>query len=105
MAEPFVVTISHSLGKEEALRRLRPGFTKVAAALPILTVEDETWVGDRLQFRISALSQTATGTMDVGDNVVRVELQLPWLLQRFAENIRASIESRGRILLEDKTRT
>lgn len=102
MAAPLIVSISHSLGKEEALRRLRPGFTGVAAALPILKVEQEAWSGDKLEFQISALGQVATGSMDVAEDHVRVEVHLPWLLQRMAESIRGAIQERGRILLEHK---
>lgn len=102
MAAPLVVSISHALGKEEALRRLRPGFTGIAGALPVLKVEEEAWTGDRLDFRVSAIGQVATGAMDVAEDHVRVEVHLPWLLQRMAESIRGAIEARGRVLLEHK---
>ncbi|MFM9846747.1 MAG: polyhydroxyalkanoic acid system family protein [Hyphomicrobiaceae bacterium] len=105
MAAPLVVSISHSLGKEEARRRLSPGFTKVAATLPILKVEQEAWTGDRLEFRVSAIGQVAEGFMDVAEDHVRVEVHLPWLLQRMAESIRGAIQARGRILLEHKPPT
>ena len=51
MSKPLVVVIPHSLGKEEALRRLRPGLSKAAASFPVLHVEEELWSGDQLQFR------------------------------------------------------
>jgi putative polyhydroxyalkanoate system protein len=102
MPAPLIVSISHSLGKEEARRRLDPGFTKVAATLPILKVENEAWNGDRLEFRVSAIGQVAEGFMDVAEDHVRVEVQLPWLLQRMAETIRDAIQTRGKVLLEHK---
>ena len=37
--------------------------------------------------------------MDVADDQVRVELHLPWLLQRLAESIRGAIQTRGRFFL------
>ena len=40
--------------------------------------------------------------MDVAEDHVRVEVQLPWLLQRMAETIRDAIQARGRVLLEHK---
>jgi hypothetical protein len=58
----------------------------------------------RLDFRIKALGQSASGAMDVTDDQVRVELHLPWLLQRLAESIRGAIQTQGRILLENKPR-
>ncbi len=104
MAAPLVISISHSLGKEEALRRLKPGLTRMTSGLPVLQVEKEEWNGDRLDFRVKALGQSASGAMDVADDQVRVELHLSWLLQRLAESIRAAIQTRGRILLENKPR-
>ena len=46
----------------------------------VLSVQEETWVGDRLQFRIVALGQTAAGTIDVAEDHARLEVTLPWLL-------------------------
>jgi putative polyhydroxyalkanoate system protein len=105
MTAPLIVSISHSLGKEEARRRLSPGFTKVAAALPILKVEQEAWNGDRLEFRVSAIGQVAQGFLDVAKDHVRVEVHLPWLLQRMAGSIRDAIQARGKVLLEHKPPT
>lgn len=68
----------------------------------MLKVEEEAWTGDRLEFRVSAIGQVATGAMEVADDHVRVEVHLPWLLQRMAESIRGAIEARGRVLLEHK---
>ena len=36
-------------------------------------------------FRVRALGQAASGHLDVEDDHVRLEVTLPWLLQRFAE--------------------
>jgi hypothetical protein len=79
MSKPIVVSIPHSLGKEEALRRLKPGLTGAAKAVPVLTVDEEIWSGDRLTFRVRALGQSAAGTVDVADDHVRLEVTLPWL--------------------------
>ena len=43
--EPLVVTIPHELGKEEALRRVRPALAKESTSFPVLKVEEETWSG------------------------------------------------------------
>ena len=49
MAAPLVISISHALGKEEALRRLKPGLTRMTSGLPVLQVEKEEWNGDRAE--------------------------------------------------------
>lgn len=102
MAEPLVVTIPHKLGKEEALRRLHPALSKASSAFPVLRVEEETWSGDKMQFKVQALGQVATGSVHVGAAAVRLEVTLPWLLHRFAETVQRTITGRGRILLEKK---
>jgi hypothetical protein len=67
---PLVVTISHKLGKEEALRRVKPALSKASSTFPVLSVEEEVWSGDRTSFRVRAVGQVA-GSVDVGENNVR----------------------------------
>ena len=102
MSRPLVVSIPHSLGKEEALRRLRPGLSSAAKSFPVLTVEEETWAGDRMSFRVRALGQAASGHIDVAEDHVQLEVTLPWLLQKFAELAQLAIKTRGKLLLEKK---
>ncbi|WP_025034382.1 polyhydroxyalkanoic acid system family protein [Bradyrhizobium sp. DOA9] len=99
MSAPLVVSIPHRLGREEAVRRLKTGLGRAAASIPVMQVEEERWSGDSMAFRIRALGQIATGQVDVGDDQVRVEVVLPWLLQRFAEMAQATIRKRGQLLL------
>jgi hypothetical protein len=99
MSAPLVVSIPHRLGREEAARRLKSGLGRAAASIPVLQVEEERWEGDRMIFRIRALGQVAAGQVDVGEDQVRVEVMLPWLLQRFAELAQATIRKRGQLLL------
>ena len=77
MSEPLVITISHKLGKEEALRRIKPGLSKASESFPVLKVEEEVWSGDRLDFRVRAIGQVAAGNVQVGDDTVRLEVTLP----------------------------
>ncbi len=102
MSKPIVVSIPHRLGKDEALRRLKPGLTSAAASFPVLKVDEEIWSGDRLTFRVRALGQAAAGTVDVADDHVKLEVTLPWLLQKFAEVAQAAIRARGQLLLDKK---
>jgi len=55
MPEPLVITIAHKMGKEEALRRVKPALAKASESFPVLKVEEEVWSGDRLDFRMCAL--------------------------------------------------
>jgi hypothetical protein len=99
MSAPLVVSVPHRLGREEARRRLKAGLTRAATSIPVLKVDEERWQDNRMVFRVRALGQAATGHLDVEDDHVRLEVTLPWLLQRFAEVAQAAIQNRGRLLL------
>jgi hypothetical protein len=102
MADPLIITISHNLGKAEALRRIKPAFSKALENFPLLQIEHEIWSGDRLDFRVKALRQVAVGNVQVEEAAVRLEATLPWLLQKFSQTIRETISRRGRAPLGKK---
>jgi Putative polyhydroxyalkanoic acid system protein (PHA_gran_rgn) len=103
MSKPFVVSIPHRLGKEEAVRRLKSGLGSARANYAgLFTVQEETWSGDHLDFRIAALGQVASGAIDVGDDQVTLQVFLPWLLARLAEAIQPLVRKEGTLLLEKK---
>ena len=99
MAAPLVVSIPHRLGREEATRRLKVGLTRAASNIPVLKVDEERWQDNQMFFRVRALGQAASGHIDVADDHVRLEVVLPWLLQRFAEVAQIAIRNRGTLLL------
>jgi Putative polyhydroxyalkanoic acid system protein (PHA_gran_rgn) len=103
MSKPLVVSIPHHLGKEEAARRLNAGIGSAKSRLGhLFTVQDETWTGDHLQFRLTALGQAVSGGIDVADDHVRLEVVLPWLLAMIAEKIQPLIRKEGTLMLEKK---
>ena len=77
MSAPLVVSIPHSLGREEAMRRLKTGLTRAASSVPVLSVDEERWEDNRMIFRVRALGQAASGHVDVADDHVRVEVCCP----------------------------
>jgi len=99
MSAPLVVSIPHHLGREEATRRLKGGLARAAASVPVLSVDEERWEGDQMYFRVRALGQAASGRIDVAEDHVRLEVMLPWLLQRFAQMAQGVIRDRGTLLL------
>lgn len=103
MSAPLVVSIPHRLGRVEAVRRLKAGLSRAASSVPVLKVDEERWDGDRMIFRVRALGQAASGHVDVDEDHVRVEVTLPWLLQRFAQAAQAAIKARGNLLLTKKS--
>ena len=75
MSESLVVSIPHHLGKEEALRRLKTGLAEIGTSFGhLFSVTEQIWAGDHLRFQVSALGQSASGSIDVADDQVRLEV-------------------------------
>jgi hypothetical protein len=103
MSKPLVVSISHSLGREEAVRRLKSGLRSVPATFHhVLMVQEQIWTRHDLQFRVKALGQEASGTIEVADDYVRLTLTLPWLLAQLTERLQPLLRHEGRVMLEKK---
>jgi len=102
MSDPLVVTIPHSLGKEKAIERLKAGMAKMLSGVPLVKFDEPNWIGDQMSFRAQALGQVASGTVDVGDDSVRVAVVLPLLLRQFASRVIGGITQGTRGLLEKK---
>ena len=103
MSTPPVVTLPHRLGKDEAVRRLKDGLGRTRTNFGhLLSMEEETWTGDRLTFRVRALGQSSSGTIDVAEDHLRLEVALPWLLAKLSERLVPAIRKEGTLLLEKK---
>jgi hypothetical protein len=101
MSAPLVVSIPHSLGKAEALRRLKAGLEGLPR-VGLLTVDQQTWADSRMTFMVRALGQAVPGSLDVQDNLVRLEVELPGLLQKLWEPLKSVLVGRAKLLLEKK---
>jgi putative polyhydroxyalkanoate system protein len=103
MNTPLVVEIPHRLGKDEAVNRLKVGLSHASVQYgKLLQVHEEIWSGDKLSFRVEALRQMVSGTVDVREDNVRIEVELPWLLARLANAIQSAIRTSGTRMLEKK---
>lgn len=101
MNETVSVTIAHHHGKAEAVRRLREGLARTPGQLgPMATMEQTTWQGDTLHFRMRALGQTAEGRIEVLDDALRIDLTLPWLLAKAANRLLPFLRKETTKLLE-----
>jgi Putative polyhydroxyalkanoic acid system protein (PHA_gran_rgn) len=105
MSRSVVVTIPHRLGKGEAKRRLEAGFTKVRQGVgESFVVLKDSWAGEHLDFEASLLGRSTTGTVDVADDHVRLEVQLPWILSLLANQAKALVQREGRLMLDKPTK-
>lgn len=94
--DPIVVTIAHRHGKVEAARRIRAKLEEAKTRYPAeMKVAEEQWEGDRLRFRAAVLGQSITGTIDVGEDQVRAEVMLTWLMGHWVKPAEALIRREG----------
>ncbi len=100
-AAPLVVSIPHSLGKAEALRRLKSGLDGLPQA-GLLTLDQQAWTDNRMSFAVRALGQSVPGSLEVHDDLVRLEVVLPVLLQKLWEPLKTVLLGRAKLLLEKK---
>ena len=103
MSAPIVAIIPHRLGKTEASRRLREGLGRANSSFAsLLNVSPATWDGDRVTFQVRALAQTATASIDVLEHELRLELTLPWFLEKLANRIMPALRQEATLLIEKK---
>ena len=100
MSQPLIVSIPHQLGQQEAKRRLDSGISRLRPELGTLVNGlDYSWEGDRLNFNASAMWQTITGRIEVLDDAIRIEIDLPWIMSLLGDTIAAQVRGRGTALL------
>jgi hypothetical protein len=106
VARPITVNIPHSLGKEEARRRIEEGFGRMqqqmAGGMAGMLSFNNRWEGDRLHFEGGGLGQKISGRLDVLADSVAIQLDLPEMLAAIADRISAALKKEGQKLLEKK---
>lgn len=106
MARPVTVNIPHSLGKDEARRRIEEGFgqlrQQMTSGFGAMFSFQERWEGDRLHFEGTGLGQKLTGRLDVHVDAVQIQLDLPEILAAIADRIAGKLQKAGQKLLEKK---
>ena len=103
MSDPVTIIVGHRLGKDEAVRRLKDGFSRTKGQLgQMIVIEQETWEGDTLRFQMRALGQNAAGIIEVLEDALRIEVSLPWLLAKAAKRLLPILRKEATLLLEKK---
>jgi len=104
MSHPIEVDLPHSLGKDEARRRIANNIHRLQDHIPGGANVESGWTGDQLNLRVQALGDSVQSTIDVEETKVRVRVLLPGMLGMFSGVIQAALQKKGSVLLEDHSK-
>ena len=106
MSRPISITIPHTLGLDEARRRIDESFgqlqTQMTGGMLGLVSFERSWTGNRLNFSGGGLGQKITGRLDVQADAVHIQLDLPELLAAIADRITGRLRQSTQKLLGSK---
>ena len=101
MNQPIEVDLPHSLGKDEARRRIANNIHKLQEHIPGGAQVQSGWTGDQLNLDVAAMGQSIAATIDVMESKVHLKVLLPPMLGMFSGMIQAALQKKGSVLLED----
>jgi putative polyhydroxyalkanoate system protein len=104
MTQPIDVDLPHSLGKDEARRRIANNIHKLQEHIPGGAHVQSGWTGDQLNLDVAAMGQEVAATIDVMDTKVHLKVLLPGMLGMFTPLIQAALQKKGGVLLEDHSK-
>lgn len=101
MTQPIEVDLPHSLGKDEARRRIANNVHRLGEHIPGGAQVDHDWSGDQLNLNVQAMGQAVRALIDVDEAKVKLKVVLPGMLGMFSGPIQAMLQKKGNLLLED----
>jgi hypothetical protein len=103
MSIPLTVDLPHTLGAEEARRRIERNVGRLTDHIPGGAQVSSRWSGDRLDLDVGAMGQQIATQIEIQEALVRLTVQLPPALAFFRGMIEPLIRSQGAAMLEDKS--
>lgn len=96
------VALPHSLDRAEVRSRLSENSHKIAGHIPggLANVTTEWKNDDLMQMDITAMGQTVSGQIEVEDDQVVINLEVPLALSFFKSTIEEAVRSTGPKLLK-----
>ena len=103
MQRPINVDLPHSLGREEARRRIAANIHKLESHIPGGAEVSSRWEGDTLKLDVGAMGQSVESEIGVDEKVVHCRIVLPGFLSLMAGPIESMLRQKGSdLLLDDK---
>jgi hypothetical protein len=101
LAQPIVVTVSHKLGADEARQRIAQGLERGRNEFAaIFSAFDVAWTANHADVTVVAVSQRVTAGLDVFEDIIRVEVRLPWYFAPIQKRIAAVLQHQGERTLQ-----
>jgi putative polyhydroxyalkanoate system protein len=93
----LTLSVPHQLGRAEAKRRIQEQLEQAQRQYgAVLSGVEQRWTGDPLDVTVRGGGQSVTGHADVGDSVVDVSIELPWMFALLAGPLKGAIEQQAR---------
>jgi hypothetical protein len=105
MSNPLIVDLPHTLGAEEARRRIERNLGKLTDHIPGGARVGSRWSGNRLDLDIDAMGQQVAAEIDIQESLVRLKMTLPPSLAFFSGMLEPLIRKQGAAMLEDKRKS
>jgi hypothetical protein len=100
MTKSVVIAVPHHGDRAGVLARIRGNVPMIKArAAPFVSSIEERWEGDELTFAVAALGQQVAGRVAVDAEVVRIEVDLPWMMAAIAGQVRRRVGAEAAKLL------
>jgi hypothetical protein len=100
MSKGITVNVNHNLGADAARLRIETGIAQFRSGFGSkLSVCEETWIDNHLDFKVGIMGQVCQGKLDVFDSQVRMEIFLPGVLGFVADKVQSMVRKKGQLLL------
>ena len=94
------MTIPHTLGEGEARKRVQGMISNMKEQYGDRVSDlHEEWNGDTGRFSLKAMGMSLKGTLQITDDQLKVDGDLPWAAKPFQGTIEATIRERAERLL------
>ena len=96
MAAPTIVTINHSLSRNEVRRRIIKGVDRLAVRIPGDASINHQWVDpDHIELVVKTFGAQILCSAQIADNHLLVTLWLPFTLSMMSKPIASAIQNKG----------
>ena len=98
------IALPHKLGREEVRRRMHAHAHEIGSYFPpgMATIETDWPHEDRMDLFITAAWQQIDGGIDISDDMVVIDLDLPAILGFLSGTLERAVRKHGGKLLEKK---